>query len=84
MSADEKYKANIEAICEEITNNLWQDSEWAEYIMDHCGGDRIICNGNTLVLAMEDSYLLDDFAAIVLDKIENGELIAPKTLVLIH
>lgn len=35
--------------------------EYAEYIMNHCGGDRIVCNGDTLLRAMEDSYLFDDF-----------------------
>lgn len=35
--------------------------QYADYIMQHCGGDRIICNGDTLVDAIEDQYLLDDF-----------------------
>jgi hypothetical protein len=35
--------------------------EYAEYIMNNCGGDRIICNGDTLTDAMEQQYLLDEF-----------------------
>lgn len=37
------------------------DEQYAEYIMDHAGGDRIICNGDTLTCAMEDGYLWEDF-----------------------
>ena len=34
---------------------------YAEYIMEHSAGDRIICNGDTLLDAMEDGYLFDDY-----------------------
>lgn len=34
---------------------------YAEYIMEHAGGDRIICNGDTLLAAMEDGYLFNDY-----------------------
>lgn len=34
---------------------------YAEYIMEHAGGDRVICNGDTLTVAMEAGYLFDDF-----------------------
>ena len=37
------------------------DEQYADYIMDNCGGERIICNGDTLTAAMEDHYLLDSF-----------------------
>lgn len=37
------------------------DDQYAEYIMTHCAGDRLICNGDMLLLAMEDGYLADDF-----------------------
>jgi hypothetical protein len=40
---------------------LWESSEYTEYIMDHAHGDRVICNGDTLLAAMEDHYLWDDF-----------------------
>ena len=36
---------------------------YAEYIMNNCAGDRIICNGDDLVGAMEDVYLWDDFVS---------------------
>lgn len=37
------------------------DEQYADYIMMNSGGDRIICNGDTLTSAMEDHYLLDSF-----------------------
>lgn len=37
------------------------DSEYAEYIMNNCHGERIICNGRTLLDAQESHYLLDEF-----------------------
>ena len=37
------------------------DCAYAEYIMAHAGGDRIICNGDTLIAAQEDGYLVDEF-----------------------
>ena len=42
-------------------DDLSMSSEYADYIMEHCGGDRIICNGDTLTEAMEDGYLWKDF-----------------------
>lgn len=42
-------------------DDLQYSTEYAEYIMEHCGGDRIICNGNTLTEAMEDGYLWKEF-----------------------
>ena len=37
------------------------DDQYAEYIMEHCHGERAIGNGNMLILAMEDAYLFEDF-----------------------
>ena len=37
------------------------DDEYAEYLMNNCGGHRIICNGDTLLRAMEDGYMSDSF-----------------------
>lgn len=45
----------------EDLDELSHSEEYADYIMDHCGGDRIICNGHTLLLAMESGYLFDQF-----------------------
>jgi hypothetical protein len=46
---------------EEQFDNGELDSEYAEYIMDNCGGDRLICSGHTLLLAQEDGYLAAEF-----------------------
>ena len=35
--------------------------EYVEYIMDNCHGERIICNGHTLIKAIEDGYLWEEF-----------------------
>ena len=37
------------------------DYEYSDYIMQNCGGDRMICNGDDLIGAMESHYLLDEF-----------------------
>lgn len=42
-------------------DDLMSSQEYAEYIMEHCSGDRVICNGDTLLRAMEDGYLFEDF-----------------------
>lgn len=42
-------------------------SEYAEYIMDNCGGERVIFNGDTLIEAMEDGYLFDEFVQWMFD-----------------
>ncbi len=42
-------------------SDLSYSEQYADYIMVHSAGDRIICNGDTLLLAMEDGYLFDDF-----------------------
>lgn len=46
-----------------------RDEAYAEYIMEHRYGDRLICNGDMLIQAMEDGYLYDDFMA----SIEGGQ-----------
>jgi len=40
---------------------LWDSNEYAEYIMEFAAGERIICNGDTLLQAMEDRVLWEDF-----------------------
>jgi hypothetical protein len=42
-------------------DDLMYSSEYADYIMAHCAGERIICNGDTLTEAMEDGYLWKEF-----------------------
>jgi hypothetical protein len=43
------------------------DMEYSEFIMNNCGGDRVIGNGDQLILAMEDFYLYEDFRDSMLD-----------------
>jgi hypothetical protein len=42
---------------------LQYSAEYAEYIMDNSAGDRVICNGDMLTAAMEDSYMFEQFLA---------------------
>lgn len=37
------------------------DTEYVEFIMEHSLGDRVICNGDTLLSAIEDLYMFDEF-----------------------
>ena len=46
---------------EQSIDDLSMSSEYADYIMENCGGERIICNGDTLTQAMEEGYLWDEF-----------------------
>jgi len=49
-------------------DNLELDTDYAEYIMDNCHGERIIGNGDMLIEAMEDFYLYEAFRDSVLDE----------------
>lgn len=42
-------------------SNMELYEQYAEFIMKHAAGDRVICNGHTLICAMEDNYLLENF-----------------------
>jgi hypothetical protein len=44
---------------EKKMNRHLLETEYAEYIMAH--SNRIICNGDTLIEAMEDGELYEDF-----------------------
>lgn len=57
---------------EDQVNNGDFDTEYAEYIMDNCGGDRIIGNGDALICAMEGGYLIDSFVESLYDKLTTG------------
>lgn len=46
---------------EDAVQNGEHDAEYSTYIMDNCGGDRMICNGDTLIQAIEDGYLFGHF-----------------------
>ena len=42
-------------------DDLRMSEEYAEFIMNNCHSERVICNGDTLTVAMEDGYLWDAF-----------------------
>lgn len=42
-------------------DDLSYSAQYADYIMAHSAGDRVICNSDTLLEAMEDGYLFDEF-----------------------
>lgn len=46
-------------------DELAYSDEYAEYIMHHSDGGRVICNGDTLLDAMEDGYLFEQFLETV-------------------
>ena len=46
---------------EQELNDLQYSDGYVDYIMENSKGDRVICNGDTLTIAMEDGYLFDDF-----------------------
>lgn len=41
--------------------DLMYSQEYAEFIMEHSKGDRVIFNGDSLLEAMEAGYLFDEF-----------------------
>ena len=41
--------------------DLQYSAEYADFIMSNGSGDRVICNGDTLLEAQEDGYLFDEF-----------------------
>ena len=47
--------------------DLWD--EYYEYILENCHGERIIGNGDDLIIASEQGYLYDEFREYYLDKI---------------
>jgi S-adenosylmethionine:tRNA-ribosyltransferase-isomerase (queuine synthetase) len=51
----------MKTFTDEELDQLAMSDEYAEYIMDNCHGDRIICNGDTSIRAIEDGYLFDSF-----------------------
>ena len=51
---------NRESIKYAIENDVYSE-EYSAFIMNRCGGDRLICNGDMLIEAIEDGYLLGEF-----------------------
>lgn len=56
-------KTNMKKLTLSDMEDLQYSQEYAEYIMKHSSGDRVISNGDTLCTAMEDAYLFEDFLA---------------------
>lgn len=58
-------KATADLIRDSLSNNeldrLSESEDYANYIMANGSADRIICNGDSLLCAMEDGYLFDEF-----------------------
>lgn len=58
-------KTTADLIRDSLSNNeidrLGESEEYADYIMANGSADRLICNGDALLCAMEDGYLFDDF-----------------------
>lgn len=48
-----------------IIDDLTYSQEYADFIIENSKGDRVICNGDLLLDAMEDGYLFDDFLKTV-------------------
>lgn len=46
-----------------LCDDLQYSDEYAQFIMNNYDGSRVICNGDTLLVAMEDGYLFDEFLA---------------------
>lgn len=74
MSIDSMTMCYLEARYEEFDDKYNDDFELQdkhmEYIMENCHGDRIICNGDDLIIAMESGYLYEDFREDYISK--NG------------
>ena len=45
---------------EQVEELMFSD-EYAEFIMENSKGDRVICNDDSLLAAMESGYLFDEF-----------------------
>ena len=49
---------------QQISNAIFTgiyDEQYAQFIMEHSKGERVICSGDTLLEAMEAGYMIDEF-----------------------
>jgi hypothetical protein len=46
---------------DEQLDELAYSDEYMEYIMNNAGGQRVICNGDMLIDAVEDGFLFEEF-----------------------
>lgn len=51
----------LEKISESFADDLQFSDEYAEFIMQNGSSDRVICNGDTLLIAQEEGYLFPEF-----------------------
>ena len=51
----------LRPVTQERLDALWESDGYSQYIMQNCAGERIICNGATMLEAMEDYYLFNDY-----------------------
>jgi hypothetical protein len=58
-------KTTADLIRDSLSNKeidrLGDSEEYADYIMSNGSADRVICNGDSLLCAIEDGYLFDEF-----------------------
>ena len=50
-----------ESLSNKEIDRLSDSEEYVDFIMENCKGDRLICNGDMLLAAVEDGYLFDEF-----------------------
>ena len=61
------YKSGAAAMDAYVAGDL--DEPYADFIMEHGDpSERVICNGDTLLEAMEEGYLLNEFIATIVEK----------------
>ena len=66
FSSDSLFiKFGGEALSNMTEDELQYSDEYAEYILKHNNGQRIICNGDTLICAMEDGFLFDEYLEFI-------------------
>jgi len=54
------YQAHLDSVEQAFDDGLL-DEEYGEYIMNNCHGERVIGNGDALIIAMEQGYLYNSF-----------------------
>ena len=46
-----------------MIEELMYSNEYAEFLMNDCKGEIVICNGDTLTEAMESGFMFEEFLA---------------------
>ena len=66
-----KVETKMTDYTDQELDDLSYSDEYAEYIMEHGDSARPIGNGDSLLRAMEDNYLFDDFIDSLHPRIQN-------------